>query len=56
MADKETGQGGGEERKDKGSVFDPHLAERTRAKNSAMYSKEESEWMAIDRVLHPQVN
>lgn len=36
--------------------FDPHLAERTRAKNPLSYSKEEAEWAAIDRVLHPEVS
>ena len=38
-----------------GAVFDIHLAERTRAKNIATYGKEEREWMAVDRILHPQV-
>ena len=56
MIDKKIGNGGGEEKKEKGAVFDPHLAERTRAKNISMYNKEEREWMAIDRVLHPEVS
>lgn len=39
----------------KGASFDPHLAERTRAKNLALYGKEENEWMLIDKILHPEV-
>ena len=35
--------------------FDPHLAERTRVKDPASYSKEELAWSTIDRVLHPEV-
>lgn len=35
--------------------FDPHLAERVRAKNPKAYSKEELEWSTIDRQLHPEV-
>jgi hypothetical protein len=35
--------------------FDPHIAERTRAKNPKAYSKEEFEWSTIDKVLHPEV-
>ena len=35
--------------------FDPHLAERTRAKNPKAYSKEQTEWVSVDRVLHPEV-
>jgi len=35
--------------------FDPHRAERTRAKMPATYSQEEREWSTIDRILHPEV-
>lgn len=35
--------------------FDPHRAERTRAKNPKTYTKEEAEWVTIDRHLHPEV-
>lgn len=35
--------------------FDPHLAERTRAKNPKAYSAEEQRWSTVDRVLHPEV-
>ena len=35
--------------------FDPHLAERTRAKNPDMYTPEERDWSSVDRVLHPEV-
>ena len=35
--------------------FDPHLAERTRAKNPKAYNKEEKEWASVDKVLHPEV-
>lgn len=35
--------------------FDPHLAERTRVKDPAAYSKEELAWSTVDRVLHPEV-
>lgn len=35
--------------------FDPHLAERTRAKNPAMYTQEEADWSLVDRKLHPEV-
>lgn len=35
--------------------FDPHLAERTRAKNSKSHNKEEKEWASLDRILHPEV-
>ncbi len=38
-----------------GYSFDPHLAERTRAKNPKGYSPEESAWATVDRVLHPEV-
>lgn len=35
--------------------FDPHLAERTRAKMPATYTREDKEWASIDKVLHPEV-
>lgn len=35
--------------------FDPHLAERTRAKNPKSYTTEEHNWSTVDRVLHPEV-
>lgn len=35
--------------------FDPHLAERVRAKHPSSYSKEEKEWASVDRILHPEV-
>jgi hypothetical protein len=35
--------------------FDPHLAERTRAKNPKSYTVEERNWSSVDRVLHPEV-
>ena len=35
--------------------FDPHRAERTRAKQKALMSKQELEWASIDKVLHPEV-
>ena len=35
--------------------FDPHIAERVRAKNPKAYSKEEQEWSSVDRVLHPAI-
>lgn len=35
--------------------FDSFLAERTRAKNSKAFTKEETEWSYIDRILHPEV-
>lgn len=35
--------------------FDPHIAERVRAKNPKAYSKEEQEWSSVDRVLHPEI-
>jgi hypothetical protein len=35
--------------------FDPHIAERTRAKNYSSFTKEEREWASIDKILHPQV-
>ncbi len=35
--------------------FDPHLAERTRAKNPKSYTKEEQEWSTIDRIIHPEI-
>jgi hypothetical protein len=35
--------------------FDPHLAERVRAKHARAYSKEEKNWSIIDRKLHPEV-
>lgn len=37
------------------NAFDPHRAERTRAKNPGTYTKEEQEWVSIDRQLHPEV-
>ena len=37
------------------NAFDPHRAERTRAKNPQTYTKEEKEWVSIDRQLHPEV-
>ena len=36
-------------------AFDPHLAERIRAKNPKSYTSEEKNWSAVDRVLHPEV-
>lgn len=38
-----------------GYGFDPHRAERTRAKNSNAYSREQAEWASIDKLLHPEV-
>eukprot|EP01038_Epipyxis_sp_PR26KG_P004789 gene4789-6716_t len=35
--------------------FDPHLAEKVRAKHHNQYNAEEQDWVAIDRVLHPEV-
>ena len=35
--------------------FDPHRAERTRAKMPKTYSMEEREWATVDRILHPEV-
>ena len=35
--------------------FDPHLAERTRAKNPKGYTQEENSWASVDRVLHPEL-
>lgn len=35
--------------------FDPHLAERVRAKHFKTFSREEREWASIDIVLHPEV-
>ena len=35
--------------------FDPHLAERTRAKHPKTYTTEELNWATVDRVLHPEV-
>ena len=35
--------------------FDPHRAERTRAKMPKTYSNEEREWSTIDRILHPEI-
>ena len=35
--------------------FDPNLAERTRAKDARTFTKEEKEWVSIDKVLHPEV-
>jgi hypothetical protein len=35
--------------------FDPHLAEKVRAKHPRSYSKEEREWSTVDRKLHPDV-
>jgi hypothetical protein len=39
-----------------GLSFDPHLAEKTRAKHPKSYSKEEKEWSTIDQILHPEVS
>ncbi len=36
--------------------FDPHLAERTRAKDYNAYTKEEKEWASVDRILHSEVS
>lgn len=38
------------------AAFDPHRAERTRAKNPRTYTKEEKEWVSIDQHLHPEVH
>ena len=35
--------------------FDPHLAERTRAKDPHAYTRDEKEWSSIDKILHPEV-
>jgi hypothetical protein len=35
--------------------FDPHRAERTRAKQKSLMSKQELEWSSVDKVLHPEV-
>lgn len=35
--------------------FDPHRAERTRAKPKGLMTKQEMEWASIDKVLHPEV-
>lgn len=35
--------------------FDPHLAERVRAKHPRTYTKEEKEWSTVDRIIHPEV-
>lgn len=35
--------------------FDPHLAERTRAKDPHAYTRDELEWSTVDKVLHPEV-
>ena len=35
--------------------FDPHAAERTRAKDAHAYTKEEANWVSVDRKLHPEV-
>ena len=35
--------------------FDSHLAERTRAKHPATWTKEESDWASIDKVLSPKI-
>ena len=35
--------------------FDPHLGEKTRARQPQLYSQEEKEWASVDRVLHPEV-
>jgi len=35
--------------------FDPHLAERVRAKNPREYSIEEKQWESVDRILHAEV-
>lgn len=35
--------------------FDPHIAERTRAKDPKAYTKDELEWTSIDRILHGEV-
>ncbi len=36
--------------------FDPHLAERVRSKNFKAYTKDEREWVYIDKILHPEVS
>jgi hypothetical protein len=38
-----------------GLSFDPHLAEKTRAKDPRAYTKEEKEWASLDRILHPEI-
>eukprot|EP01040_Poterioochromonas_malhamensis_P013046 gene13046-14311_t len=38
-----------------GLSFDPHLAEKIRAKHPRSYTKEEKEWSTIDRILHPEI-
>jgi hypothetical protein len=35
--------------------FDVHRAERTRAKHPPTYTKEEKEWVSIDKKLHTEV-
>jgi hypothetical protein len=35
--------------------FDPHMAERTRAKDTKAYTREENEWSTIDKILFPEV-
>eukprot|EP01041_Mallomonas_annulata_P002218 gene2218-4307_t len=35
--------------------FDPHLAERIRAKNVKTRSREEREWVSLDKILHPEI-
>lgn len=35
--------------------FDPHLAERTRSKHPKQHSKEDKEWISVDKILHPEV-
>lgn len=35
--------------------FDPHLAEKTRAKHADSHTREEQEWASVDRVLHAEV-
>ncbi len=35
--------------------FDPHRAERTRAKMPSAYTQEERDWASVDRILHPEV-
>ena len=35
--------------------FDPHIAERVRAKHFQTFTKEEREWASIDLILHPEI-
>jgi hypothetical protein len=36
-------------------LYNPNLAEKTRVKRSVQFTKEEREWAALDKVLHPEV-